>query len=223
MTITIANENIDELLKPVTAHNSDVPHNELFTRKQSDIQRHIQHTRQEFIGKPEVCAKVMEHIVYIRRKRNLNENLKQFELVISQYIDVLCEHLTTRWLLSILDTLAVHGSDNCRAPALAISTLVNLLIISDTVLAHQNVTTIDKKAFDPYDDFFKLEYGCMMFNTDSGDNFSNLLRMINLNVERSPVVKKIWLTIFNRIQNTNNMITKLRKIHSAPKGGHRFY
>lgn len=211
----------DDLLKRIEGPVDN--HNPLFTKKQGSISRHIQSTRQEFIGKPEVCAKVMEHIVHIRRKNNLDYHLNEFQSTVSTYIDVLCEHLTTRWLISILDTIALHGENDCKSAALAVSALMNMLIISDTVLAACDIDEIPKKVFDPDDDFFKLEYGCMMFNTESGDNFSNLIRMINHNSNGCPNVKKIWKTVLKRIQNTNNMMTKLKKIHVAPKGGHRFY
>lgn len=187
-----------------------------YTEKHMDIDKHISRTSLEFCGQPLVCLEVAKLIILIRRKQDIVNNYDKFYKLCNEYTDVICKSMTTRWLVSVLDTIFDHGEPHQKAGALSVSVLVNMLIVSDTIMACLDASEIPEK---PFDTTSSTEYGCMFLNTRTGDNIRNFINRVNLAVEPCEVVSKIWKEIFCRIQQTKNSISLLKKLHK----GKRFF
>ena len=86
-----------------------------------DIDQNIKQVRSEFVGKPEVCHKLVTLIIYLRRNIDTEDNAEKFFALWEKYSEVLLRELDTRWLLSVVDTVIDVGDDLEAAVAMNIS------------------------------------------------------------------------------------------------------
>lgn len=186
----------------------------LYTEKQQNINNHIEHTKKEFCGQPQVCFEVARLIILIRRKQNIANNYAEFQKLSTEYSNVLCNSMTTRWLVSVLDTISDYGEQHQKAGALSVSVFVNMLIVSDTIMDSLEASEVPSKPFDTNN---STKYGCMMLNTQTGDNVYNFIQRINLAAGSCDLVSSIWREIHGRIKNTENSLSLLKKIHKGNK------
>lgn len=113
---------------------------------------HLTHLRQEFVGQPELCFTLASCIVRIRRREQLEEHLAQFFSLLNhpQTGDFLAEQLSLRWLVSVADTLADHGTPEEATAAMIVTVLVNLVklaetehrLIADGTYSEENMTAL---------------------------------------------------------------------------------
>ena len=83
--------------------------------------------RSEFGGESQLSYELAKTIVLIRRETDLAENVEHLFEILNYDIQFLCESLSTRWLVSVCDTIADHGNQQERSAAMCISTFVNLV------------------------------------------------------------------------------------------------
>ena len=187
----------DPLLQLIT----DVDSAQYLIRK-PNIQDNVNNVRREFVGKPEVCHKLVEHIIYLRRDIDTEHHWTKFKNLIDEYLDVLLREYDVRWMLSILDTLVDHGAPLQKATAMTIVAFIKSINISYTLL---------DAAMDGRLDANKLKNrrvpkratveGMLSCDIYTGDMLSYLNERLNNTAELDPTVNAIWCEIKSRLKD----------------------
>ena len=86
--------------------------------REQELERHFDKIEIEFAGKPKLCFHLAKVIVLIRREVDLEKNVDEFFTILYQHVGLLCQYMSTRWLIAICDTVADHGSPVQKASAL---------------------------------------------------------------------------------------------------------
>ena len=190
---------LDPLLKPI---EGIAPARNL--NRLSGLQANCDAVRREFVGKPEVCHKLVVHIIHIRRGVDLEHHLAQFQQLLDQYFSTLIKAYDVRWLLSILDTIVDHANPQQSAIAMLIVSHVNHLNI------HYNLT--DKKTIDAIS---RTKNKCStwggMISADiwAGDMIHNMMHRVNRVVSQDPLLNAIWCEIKSRAKEETVLIDHL--------------
>jgi len=181
---------------------------------------HLARLREEFAGKPEACFQVVKQIVYLRRNIDQEKSWHRFKELVETYIDLYVKHLDTRWLVSICDTYADFGTPLERSNAILISTLVNMTKICETL----RVVCVD-----PEFDLHKVKTqkraplwdGMSTYLVKAGNMTRNLFSRISIVVKSTPVLEKIWIRIFEKLQTDDTVLKQLNELHRGRSFFHR--
>lgn len=167
----------------------------------------------EFAGKPEICKKLIEHIIYLRRAEKVDEHKTAFFTLVNENIDELINNLDTRWLLSVCDTIADYGTDAERGNAMQIVIVCNMLKIFDTYLMVTVDPRFQQEKLDAYHPQ-RLWNGIWSFNIREGDMPENMFRRVTETTKSTPIIHQIWKALIVRINEHNNCLTRLQTFHS---------
>lgn len=209
----------DPLLQLIT----DVEPARYLIRK-SDTQDNINNVRREFVDKPEVCHKLVEHIIYLRRDIDTEHHWAEFTRLTDEYLDVLLKEYDVRWMLSILDTLVDFGTPLQKATAMTIVAFIKSINISYTLL---------DAAIDGRLDANKLKSrkvpkratveGMLSCDIYTGDMLSYLNERLNNTAELDPTVDAIWSEIKSRLKENQQVpLYWLCAFHTKPES-QRFF
>jgi len=209
----------DPLLQPITGVE---PAKNLI--RKSDTQDNINNVRREFVDKPEVCHKLVEHIIYLRRDIDTEHHWAEFENLLEKYQDVLLKEYDVRWMLSILDTLVDFGTPLQKATAMTIVAFIKSINISYTLL---------DAAVDGRLDANKLKArkvpkratveGMLSCDIYTGDMLSYLNERLNNTAELDPTVDAIWSEIKSRLRENQQVpLYWLCAFHTKPES-QRFF
>jgi hypothetical protein len=204
-------ESADPLLQRITGLNEPFTINR---KRHRDLDEHMDALRPEFVGRPEVCLEVIRRIVLLRRQIDVDENWKELKQLLEKYEDVLIAEMNTRWLLSICDSYADFGTDVERSGAMLIVAFVNAIKLADTerlmLLSAQidpgKIATQTKEPQPLYD-------GLTVYVVKTGDMPANMFARIDKTLRATPMLQRIWSTIFQRLQRSENLLSRLAKHH----------
>jgi hypothetical protein len=182
----------DPMLAIIPGDASNKPRNLI---RLSDINQNIKNVRREFVGKPEVCHKMAELIIYCRRNHQLDRNIPAFYDLWNKYQDVLLKEFDVRWLLSVCDTVVDVGDAHQSAIAMNIVQCIQHCNIQQAIMLAGNVTTFKhslaqkKKTWD----------GMQTMDWTSGDMIFNMQTRLNRVISQDEMMHKIWTEIKNRL------------------------
>lgn len=186
--------------------------------KDSNIDKHLEFLKLEFIGSPLICYELVKSLVYLRRGINVKENQKLFFELLEKYIEILLVEYNTRWLVSICDTIIDHGSEKEKHMAMLVIVYTNLLKVSGTLFElvndseiDQNKRSLDFKKDSQWPVLFDGVARMTMYNEDA---LVNMHKRINSYAEnmKDTISYKIWIEFLQRIRRTQNIITKFESI-----------
>jgi hypothetical protein len=164
----------------------------------------------------ETLVRARELIAEIRNSRNLETNLAQFFGLMSERQSEILASFDIRWLVSICDTYADHGSEVERRNALLVSMFVNLLRLAET---HRFLSgPIDSARLEvARGDPIELYEGVSTFSIDRQDVYLNLSKRMARVMPSTPFLYAIWKKIVQRLHSCPNAISVLSSLSQAPE------
>ena len=116
-----------------------------------------------------------------------------------------CKELSLRWLISVIDTYADHGTELEQSNAMIVSTFANLIKIADTKLLltkydYEMLPRLKENVVRMYDDLNSL-----MIQGDDMPN--NLWFRIDEKLEKTPEIKLFFEEIKERFRKLSPMLT----------------
>ena len=164
----------------------------------------------------EAFARVRQLISDIRNSRDLEHNLPEFFKVVDENRHELREGLDIRWLVSICDTFADHGTEIERRNALLISMFVNMLRLAEThrfVSGPMQSARLELARGDP----IELYEGVCTFSIDRQDVYLNLSKRMARALASTPFLESVWSTILERLHACPNAMTAMRDLSKLPE------
>ena len=182
-----------------------------YTRSPAEQTVFVQNS--EFRGAPESCHKMIEHIIYLRRWEDVEKHRPAFFKLLEEKHEEFLQVLTTRWHVSILDTIADHSDDlQQRAAVMLIVQTVNMTKLFETYLDLTNDPTLNQSKIDNYGTK-QIWDGVWTMNPTGGDMPINMFRRIDEIVENFELISPVWEVIKERISKGDNPIARLQKHH----------
>ncbi len=183
---------------------------------EKDLQDHFEKIKPEFCGLPMLCFHLAKTIVLIRRNVDLEKHVEEFFAIIDNHIDVVCDHLSTRWLIAICDTIVDYGSRLQSASALSVVVLVNSIKLaeSERLLEQRCSTDADYAGYIenwPHE----LWDGVTSYQILSGDMPRNLVKRIETSLKHTPTVARIFAVIKTKLRHEENVFSRLASINQT--------
>lgn len=188
-----------------------------------DLLSHLDNLKQEFIGQSELCYRLAQLIVLIRREVDLAVNLEHFFRLWQEEADYLVKHLNTRWLVSAADTFADFSEDPVeQAYALATAGLVNAVKLTET---ERWLRAIDEplpsvEGLDMGTKRVALWDGTSAFAVGTDDSLRNLhwrIQRVCQKTRPQPACLAIYHCVFKRLSEHDTVFKRFREAHTRPR------
>ena len=163
----------------------------------ADIDKNIDNVRREFIGKPEICHKLVAHIIHLRRNTEDYEHREQFWTLLTKYKGVLLKEYDVRWLLSICDTFVDIGNHTQSAIAMNIVQCINRCNLDTSILQHCVDGRLDTNKM-AHENKITTWGGMITADIPNGDMIYNMMNRLDMVVSRDPLLNDIWCEIKER-------------------------
>lgn len=188
----------------------------------NDLEEHFKALRSEFIGESELVYTHAKIIVLIRREFEEKKHFQLFEQLWDEEKEFLLEHLSTRWLISAVDTFADFSKDqSVQALSLACVCLLNTVKIQETerYITHADKLTDDNERVEQLQkERFPLFDGTSAFAVGTDDTLRNMRwridKLANVNV-----AGEILLEVFQRLQQYDTVYRRFKERHTRAKTG----
>lgn len=183
-------------------------------KRHENLETHLSALKLEFAGQPRLCFELISLIVRIRRQNGRCEEWEVFRSLLQCELDYFCEHLDSRWLVAVADTLADLGEESERAAAMLSSLLINVLKLAETERMFSVNPEPDPVKFQKFigDQMpVPLWDGVSSYWVDRGDMPRNLLHRCRSVLEGTPIPGKIFETLIRRLELHPNPLTRLAK------------
>ena len=166
----------------------------------------------EFADKPD-CHSLINCIVHLRREEDVDLHKKEFFELLDN-IDSFIDQLSSRWLVSVTDTVADYGSPIERANAILISSVFVITTLGDSYIDIVNDNTIDESKVAPFK-YYELWDGFIAVNMQCADTATNLFRRVRKSLQETPSLLKIWDTLVERLldDDNKNFMKTLNDLH----------
>ncbi len=186
----------------------------LMTQALPDTYQHIRALREEFTGDAEIKFFHAALIVKIRREKDLTESLLAFRSLWNAEGFYLLKNLSSRWILSALDTFIDHGDAHERAQALAIVTFFNMLKMAETEHRLRGSDTYKPEGIaENTNDYPLLWDGVRAFHLTDDDTFANIVRRIRKTLSHTPLFFLAFETLLIKATNANTMLSRMSQHH----------
>jgi hypothetical protein len=185
----------------------------------NNIELHIKKVTATFSKKPKVCSDVIECIIRLRRNDRSKIYYKKFSDHLENDLSTILEHMNTRWLISICDTIADFGeTDALRSQALSIVVFANMMKITETGMALVNDPSWNRAKEKELVKAKHFHNGMTTFGLESGDMMKNMMQRIEKDLDSSDHLSQIWKVILKRIKHNETLfLTKLNKKNKSHK------
>ena len=153
-------------------------------------------------------------IVNLRRNIEPKETWRVFSSLIEGNIDRVCSELNTRWLVSICDTYADYGEEVEARNAMFVSLIVNLEKTSQSYVRWR--IPHRRKLKVPWwcrPRRVRLWDGMRSFDLSIGDVTNNFFRRLNVLMEPTPHIRRIFETILERMKQQETILGTLNQYH----------
>lgn len=154
-------------------------------------------------------------IVCLRRQKDLDIHWPRFTILVHDNLDQICTTCDTRWLVSITDTFANYGTPIERRNAMFVSIVANFeklwatnLLMYDVHFNQAKLKRLKKNRIIPLWD------GMYSFNINRGDMTNNLFGRVYSLLEDTPVIRKIFDTVLERIKSNDTTLANLELYHT---------
>lgn len=162
----------------------------------------------------DILKKVKKYIVELRQDKNSTDIWLEFKSYTEQNIAELTEQLDTRWLVSIADTFVDYGDPVESRNALLISIVVNFEKLWDTYLYMHDIQINEKKRAELiHNTSLPLWDGMYTFNIEKGDMTNNLFTRIDQLLAETPMLKKIFDVVIQRLNQNKTVFGELNQYH----------
>ena len=167
--------------------------------RKPDLQDNIDEVRREFVGQPEICHKLVEHIIYLRRYVDVHTHWPEFQNIVQKYLPVLLKEYDVRWMVSMLDTMVDFGTPLQKATSMTISTFVkDINMIHFTLLDH----VVDGRMVGNKKVAKRATLsGMTTCDIITGDTLSDMNVRLNKTAELDPTVDAIWRVIKGKLRD----------------------
>lgn len=178
------------------------------------VEEHVRGIWAEFQKKhaPEYLREVLVCIVALRRNVDPHIDAPALLYLLEEYQDEILEYFSSRWLVSICDTLADHAPAPDKYLAMIISTTFNHIRLMES---HRDVLIsdeIDQEYFATHKQV-PLWDGFLTFNLRYGDTFENLYAREDKLLQEHAVLWKIWKQLLHTMQQHDNLMSSFAHTH----------
>lgn len=181
-----------------------------------DIIEHIKRERENFKGLPEICHYHAALIIRIRRNFSSERDFEAFKFLWESEWSFLVQNLSSRWIVSALDTFADLGSFEQKAFALAIVGFMNGLKLAETEYTlcgkPEYVSSCVEENFRTYPHLWD---GRRAFHFGGDDTVANTLMRIRAFVKVSAMFDKILFKLLDEALKGGTLLERFRKAHDA--------
>jgi hypothetical protein len=154
----------------------------------------------------EHAFEIVKLIVMLRRGIDVKNNTIRFSTLMTRHFTIIIPNLTTRWLVSITDTMADYMEYGGANEALLVSQYVNLIKLGQTYINHCGDYVKPDKYMGR-----ELWDGVTEYMIDGGDMPTNLYRRINNSI-KNPVIKKIFNEVRMRQYGSDNFMARMKAL-----------
>ncbi|MCH2181190.1 MAG: hypothetical protein MK108_04215 [Mariniblastus sp.] len=203
-------ESLDQFVEAETAPAPYV------TGWKPDVNDHKAMVRAEFVGKPLLCWKLAQLIIDIRRESDTARLASQVDLflqVTERYTEPLMENLSSRWIVSVLNTYADHAKvEQGKDAALIVTTFMDMLKLADSAWLLDEQPGQDLASYQqnwPH----HLGDGMTSYHMQHGNLVANLLKRIDQAVSPHHVTRHAWRTLLQRLRQHENLLTRLAQLN----------
>lgn len=153
-------------------------------------------------------------IVQLRRQNNPEQHWQTFKQLVEKNLELVCDELDTRWLVSVADSYADYGNPVEQRNALYISMIANYEKLWATNLLMYDLK-LNKERLDKLknNETIPLWDGMYSFNINRGDMTRNLFGRLFEFQKETPVLEKILETVLQRMQENNTTLSNLAGYH----------
>jgi hypothetical protein len=157
---------------------------------------------------------VIREIIYLRRRIDPNEHLARFRSLLCDGGEDLLGSFSTRWLVSIADTFADHGSDSERANAMMVVILANVTKLAETERLILKDITVDFQQQEKYvTPGAPLWDGMTSYALKQGDMPGNMWTRVRALMSETPTLSFIFETILSRMVANDTLIGRLAELN----------
>ncbi|MEM7782262.1 MAG: Stf0 family sulfotransferase [Planctomycetota bacterium] len=190
--------------------------------RRSDLLDHLKMLAGEFDGLPEICFAVATKIVLIRRRIEVERHFADLELVLRRFLKVICEQLSTRWLVAICDTIADHGTPLQAANSLQLVIWINTLKLAETERVFEQRPTANHryqgKSISSMATFLEswphsLWDGVSSYLVTEGDMPRNMFGRMRKSLSSTPLLLQIFETLIDRMDRTDNLFSRMARLN----------
>jgi len=146
---------------------------------------------------------IVKLIVKIRRGIDVHNNTIAFSGLIIKHFTTIIPGLTTRWLVSVTDTMADYMEYGGANEALLVSQYINMIKLGQTYINHCG--EYSKPSTYPATELWD---GVTEYMIDGGDMPRNMYNRINKSI-KNPVIKRIFNEVRMRQYGTGNFMDQI--------------
>jgi len=163
-----------------------------------------------------LLARARDLIGHLRNRRDIESNWLAFRNLVEGELERVLSTFSSRWLVSICDTYADHAkSEVRRRNALAISLLINMIRLADTLyedrdVRSERVDAIRQRQLDLYD-------GLQTLHLDRQDTCLNLAKRLSRSLKEDHVLHEIYLELIRRAKRSDNLLTRFQRRSARPE------
>ncbi len=184
--------------------------------KRPDLEEHLAELRAEFAGQSELAYQHAELVVRIRRRVGLERDLAAFFALWEAERAFLADALSSRWLVSALDTFVDHGTPMQSALALPAVGMIALLKLGETervVLVDATLSEASVEALHRYRQtgFVYLWDGMTAYAMNGGNVFRNFVSRYLAKLQPEPVLHAIVAALIDRAREGDTLLSRLER------------
>lgn len=176
-----------------------------------DLHDHAEMLQKEFIGQSELLLYHALINVLLRRRINIESNIKRMQELWKNESLFLLEHLDTRWLVSACDTIIDHFDEpREQSLALAGTILINTIKLYETeqLVSGQKELTLEK-----IHGRHELFNGVSAFCIGQGDMVFNLHKRIQLLTKSQSIASSIVKELIRRVNQYDTVFKRFKEVH----------
>jgi hypothetical protein len=157
---------------------------------------------------------VIREVIYLRRRIDSNKHFAKFRSLLCGGGDDLLDSFSTRWLVSIADTFADHGSGLERSNAMIVVVLTNMTKLAETERLILNDTSVDPPRLAKFTTpGTPLWDGMTSYGLAYGDMPQNMWTRIRVLMAETPVLSFIFEIVFARLVANDTLIGRLAALN----------
>lgn len=160
--------------------------------------------------------KVVVAIRRIRRSEDIPANWKRLRRLIELHGEEIADTFSARWIVSICDTYADHGTPIERRNGLLISLLVNMLRLADTQRLLRGPVDPARLPALMAEDRPLLFSELRSLHLGQEDTLLNMAKRLDAQLVETPVLHRLYRAILASIHAHENAVSEFRDLCGMP-------
>jgi hypothetical protein len=159
-------------------------------------------------------------VVTIRRIRRMEEpdaNWKRLCRIMELHLEEIATSFSARWIVSICDTYADHGSPIERRNGLLISVLVNMIRLADSSRLMRGPVQPERLLPLKGDDRPLLFSELRSLHLGEEDTLLNMAKRLDQQLSDTPHLHRLYRAILFAIHTSENSVTEFRDLCAMPE------